>query len=47
MGEAALSEEKTQRAMTDAARLADELRQEQDCAMGLERDKKLLESQVA
>merc|ERR1712027_94490 len=36
--EAHLSEEKAQRAMIDAARLADELR--------LERDKKLLEAQV-
>ena len=32
--------------MVDAARLADELRAEQDLAMALERDKKLLESQV-
>ena len=32
--------------MVDAARLADELRAEQDTAMALERDKKLLESQV-
>merc|ERR1719447_1462531 len=39
-------EEKAQRAMVDAARLADELRQEQDVAMALERDKKLLEAQV-
>merc|ERR1719243_505386 len=44
--EAAMSEEKAQRAMVDAARLADELRAEQDTAMALERDKKLLESQV-
>merc|ERR1711868_281172 len=44
--EAHLSEEKAQRAMIDAARLADELRMEQDLAMALERDKKLLESQV-
>merc|ERR1711971_774430 len=41
-----MSEEKAQRAMVDAARLADELRTEQDTAMALERDKKLLESQV-
>ena len=33
--------------MVDAARLADELRAEQDTAMALERDKKLLESQVS
>merc|ERR1719430_311549 len=32
--------------MVDAARLADELRQEQELAMALERDKKLLEAQV-
>ena len=44
--EASMSEEKAQRAMVDAARLADELRLEQDAAMGLERDKKLLEAQV-
>merc|ERR1711978_779144 len=44
--EAGMSEEKAQRAMVDAARLADELRTEQDLAMALERDKKLLESQV-
>merc|ERR1712198_725022 len=44
--EAHLSEEKAQRAMIDAARLADELRQEQETAMALERDKKLLEAQV-
>merc|ERR1712083_145568 len=39
--EAGMSEEKAQRAMVDAARLADELRMEQDLAMALERDKKL------
>merc|ERR1712061_219535 len=44
--EAGMSEEKAQRAMVDAARLADELRMEQDLAMALERDKKLLEAQV-
>merc|ERR1719418_539163 len=44
--EAGMSEEKAQRAMVDAARLADELRQEQDCAQQLEREKKLLEAQV-
>merc|ERR1711937_764790 len=44
--EAMMSEEKAQRSMIDAARLADELRSEQDVAMLLERDKKLLESQV-
>merc|ERR1712128_418033 len=45
-GEAQMSEEKAQRAMIDAARLADELRLEQETAMMLERDKKLLEAQV-
>ena len=45
-GEAQMSEEKAQRAMIDAARLADELRGEQEMAMMLERDKKLLEAQV-
>merc|ERR1712050_539444 len=45
-GEAHMSEEKAQRAMVDAARLADELRMEQENAMMLERDKKLLEAQV-
>merc|ERR1711923_178117 len=44
--EAQMSEEKAQRAMVDAARLADELRAEQEPAMMLERDKKLLEAQV-
>merc|ERR1711992_291351 len=45
-GEAKMSEDKAQRAMIDAARLADELRAEQESAMMLERDKKLLEAQV-
>jgi len=44
--EAQMSEEKAQRAMIDAARLADELRAEQEAAMVLERDRKLLEAQV-
>merc|ERR1719412_1145592 len=44
--EASLYEEKAQKAMIDAARLADELRAEQETAMMLERDKKLLEAQV-
>merc|ERR1712013_731204 len=39
--EARLSEDKAARAMVDAARLADELRCEQDVAMNLEKDKKL------
>merc|ERR1719174_3078610 len=41
-----MSDEKAQRSMIDAARLADELRAEQEGAMMLERDKKLLEAQV-
>merc|ERR1711892_76982 len=43
--EARLSEDKAARAMVDAARLADELRCEQDVAMCLEKDEKLLEAQ--
>merc|ERR1712226_1338830 len=43
--EARLSEDKAARAMVDAARLADELRCEQELAMNLEKDKKILESQ--
>merc|ERR1719153_1152494 len=43
--EAKMSEEKAARAMIDAARLADELRCEQDMAMSLERDRKLMEAQ--
>merc|ERR1712025_171242 len=42
--EARLSEEKAARAMVDAARLADELRCEQELSMNLEKDKKLLEA---
>merc|ERR1712170_123066 len=45
-GEAKMSEDKAQHAMIDAARLAEELRAEQETAMMLERDKKLLEAQV-
>merc|ERR1711992_96088 len=44
--EAKMSDDKAQHAMIDAARLADELRAEQEAAMMLERDKKLLEAQV-
>merc|ERR1712238_388885 len=43
-GEASLSEEKAKKAMVDAARLAEELRSEQDLAAGFERERKLLES---
>merc|ERR1712029_395702 len=44
--EAHLSEEKAKKAMVDAARLADELRNEQECAQAYERDRKLYECQV-
>ncbi len=44
--EAQLSEEKAKKAMVDAARLADELRTEQELAQALERDRKLLECQA-
>merc|ERR1719327_1386596 len=43
--EAALSEEKAQKAMIDAARLAEELRAEQEAAQNLERERRLLEAQ--
>ena len=41
-----MSEDKAQHAMIDAARLAEELRAEQESAMVYERDRKLLEAQV-
>merc|ERR1711902_416621 len=44
--EAHLSDEKAKKAMVDAARLADELRMEQEAALGFERDRKLLGCQV-
>merc|ERR1711936_1132385 len=44
--EALLSEEKAKKAMIDAARLADELRMEQEAALACERDRKLFECQV-
>ena len=44
--EAQLSEEKAQKAMIDAARLADELRSEQELAQNFEKDRKLLECQL-
>merc|ERR1712122_360929 len=46
ISEAGLSEEKAKKAMVDAARIADELRSEQELAQGYERDRKLLECQV-
>jgi myosin heavy chain 6/7 len=44
--EANISEEKAKKAMVDAARLADELRTEQDFSQSMERDRKLLECQI-
>merc|ERR1711992_46208 len=44
--EAHLSEDKAKKAMVDAARLADELRQEQDIAVQLEKDRKLMVCQA-
>jgi myosin heavy chain 6/7 len=41
-----MSEEKAKKAMVDAARLADELRCEQELAQALERDRKLFECHV-
>merc|ERR1711885_33937 len=43
--EARLSEDKAARAMVDAARLADELRCEQELSIALEKERKLLEAQ--
>merc|ERR1739844_116773 len=43
--ESSLAEEKAKKSMVDAARLADELRQEQEFAIECERDKKLFEVQ--
>merc|ERR1712088_728053 len=44
--EASISEDKSKKAMVDAARIADELRGEQDVAQSFEKDRKLLECQV-
>ena len=44
--EAQLADEKAKKAMVDAAKLADELRAEQEMAQAYERDRKLLECQV-
>merc|ERR1711983_308729 len=44
--EAHISDEKAKKAMVDAARLADELRNEQEIAQAFERDRKLLECQL-
>merc|ERR1739841_214696 len=46
VGEAKISEGKATKAAVDAARLAEELRAEQDMAAGFERERKLLECQV-
>merc|ERR1712154_391917 len=44
--EAGISDEKAKKSMVDAARLAEELRAEQDMALSFEKDRKLLECQV-
>ena len=44
--EAALSDDKAKKSMVDAARLAEELRHEQDLAQAIEKERKLLECQV-
>merc|ERR1739844_293502 len=46
VSEAQLSDDKCKKAMVDAARLAEELRAEQELALNFERDRKLLECQV-
>merc|ERR1712136_396894 len=46
VAETRLSDEKAQKAMVDAARIAEELRQEQEIAQNFERSRKLLECQV-
>jgi myosin heavy chain 6/7 len=46
VSEATLSEEKAKKAMIDAARLADELRGEQELAQHFEKERKLLECQA-
>ena len=46
IAEAQISEEKAMKAMVDAARLADELRNEQEMAQSYEQSRKLLECQV-
>lgn len=45
-GEASLSEDKAKKAMIDAARLADELRAEQEIAQLFEKERKLFECQA-
>ena len=46
VAEANLSEDKAKHAMVDAARLAEELRCEQEMAQAIEKDRKLLECQL-
>merc|ERR1712106_246809 len=46
IAEAQISDEKAMKAMVDAARLADELRNEQEMAQSYEQSRKLLECQV-
>ncbi len=41
-----ISEDRAKKAMVDAARLADELRGEQDIAQAYEKEQKLLECQI-
>merc|ERR1712117_648133 len=45
-GEAHMSDDKAKKAMVDAARIADELRHEQEIALSFEKDRKLMECQV-
>ena len=45
-GEVQLAEEKSKKAMLDAARMADELRQEQECTQMIGRGRKLRECQL-
>merc|ERR550517_1945788 len=44
--EARMADEKAKHAMVDAARLADELRNEQEIAQAYEKDRKLFECQI-
>jgi myosin protein heavy chain/myosin heavy chain 6/7 len=44
--EAHISEDKAKKALVDAARLADELRGEQDIGQAYEKEQKLLECQI-
>ena len=46
IGESRIAEDRAKKAMIDAARLADELRAEQEVAQGAERSRKNLDCQV-